>query len=320
MRPFMRCVDVNSEQCPCLLADTNHCFMCSHLKGEAVCDCDWTGLCLFSQKQWQPTKKPSDPPSRRELESPLVIKRQINEHTYIVEVDVGQELAKQLDTVGSFVFLRRADDPEMCSFPVGVMDSNGVKLTVAIETIGPKSSRLFMQPEATVLVRGPYYNGVFGQPWIDSTKYGTILAVVGGMGQANALMLAKKALANGNAATFIIAPGQAEVVFIADELRAMGVEVICVPSMRRDGFAKIKELFNDKIDLLLSAGPDELHFGLITLMQECGRDYPMAVTNNATMCCGEGICGSCARKTKDGVWIRTCKIQLDFNQLETPFK
>ncbi|MDF2501086.1 MAG: pyrK 1 [Anaerosporomusa subterranea] len=316
MRPFMRCVDVNSEQCPCLLSDTNHCFMCSQLKGEAVCNCDWTGQCILQEKRWKAPRKPSDAPCRREVEATLVIKQQINEHTYIVETEVGLELAEQLNKIGSFVFMRRVDDPEMCNFPVGIMDVKNGVITLAIETIGPKSSRLFMQPQARALLRGPYLNGVFGQPWIDSTKYGTILAAVGGLGQSNALMLAKAVLANGNRATFVIAPGQAGSIFVADELQAMGVEVISVSSMRREGFAKLQELFSDKVDLLLSAGPDDLHYGLIAAMHESGYNYPMAVTNNATMCCGEGICGSCSKKTKDGVWIRTCKIQLDFNQLE----
>lgn len=316
MRPFMRCVDVNSEQCPCLLSDTNHCFMCSHLRGEAVCDCDWTGQCILCEKLWKAPRQPSDAPCRREVEAALAIRRQINEHTYLVDVETGIEFAESLNRSGSFVFLRRADDPEMCNFPVGVMDSNAGRLTLAIEAIGPKSSRLFMPPAARVLLRGPYFNGVFGQPWIDSVKYGTILAAVGGLGQSAALMFAKQVLANGNKAIFVIAPGRAGSIFVADELRAMGVEVIPVASMRREGFAKIQELFTEKVDLLLSAGPDELHYRLIGVMHENGYNFPMAVTNNATMCCGEGICGSCAKRTKDGIWVRTCKIQLEFNQLE----
>lgn len=320
MRPLMRCVDVNSAYCPCLLADTNHCFMCSHLKGETVCDCDWTGFCLLSEKQWQAAKKPSDTPGRRETECDMVVKQQVNEHTYIIEVEVGPELAEQLERVGSFVFLRRADDPDMCSFPVGVMDVRGNLLALAIEAIGPKSSRFFMQPQSRIIVRGPYYNGVLGQPWIESTKYGTILAAVGGLGQSNALMLARKLLANGNKVTFVIAPGKAGCVFVADELGAMGAKVIIAPSMRREGFAKLRELFTDTVSLIISAGPDDLHYGVISLMHDAGRNYPMAVTNNATMCCGEGICGSCAKKTKNDVWVRTCKIQLDFAELELPSK
>lgn len=316
MRPYMRCVDVNSDQCPCLLSDTNHCFMCSHLKGELVCDCDWTGQCILNEKRWKAPRKPSDPPPRKEVESSLIIKRQVNDSVYLVELNVGAEMAERLDKVGSYVFIRRADDPEMCSFPVGIMDVEGDVITLAIEAVGPKSSRLFMTPPTRALVRGPYLNGVLGQPWIDSTKYGIILATVGGSGQAHAIMLAKKVIANNNLVTFVIAPGKAGNVFVADELERLGARVITVASMRRDGIPRLRELFSNDVDLLLSSGPDELHFAVIAAMQEAGKNYPMAVTNNATMCCGEGICGSCAKKTKDGVWIRTCKVQIDFNQLE----
>ncbi len=316
MKPVMRCIDVNSQQCPCLLADTNHCFMCSHLKGEAICDCDWTGKCILHERNWQAPRKPSDAPCRREVETTLVTKRQVNDSVCIVEAEVGAELAEQLDQVGSFIFLRQADDPEMCNFPVGIMNVHGGTITMVIEKLGPKSSRVFLQPNARVLIRGPYRNGVFGQPWIDSTKYGTILAAIGGLGQTNALMLARQVVANNNTALFVIAPGQAGTIFVTDELRNLGVDVITVPSMRREGFARLQERFTDQVDLLLSAGPDDLHFALIDVMHASGYNYPMAVTNNATMCCGEGICGSCAKKTKSGEWIRTCKIQLDFDQLD----
>lgn len=316
MKPVMRCIDVNSQQCPCLLADTNHCFMCSHLKGEAICDCDWTGKCILHERHWQAPRKPADAPCRREVETTLVTKHQVNDSVCIVAAEVGVELAEQLDQVGSFIFLRQADDPEMCNFPVGIMNVNGGTITMVIEKLGPKSSRVFLQPNARVLIRGPYRNGVFGQPWIDSTKYGTILAAIGGLGQTNALMLARQVVANNNNALFVIAPGQAGTIFVADELRNLGVDVITVPSMRREGFARLQERFTDQVDLLLSAGPDDLHFALIDVMHASGYNYPMAVTNNATMCCGEGICGSCAKKTKSGEWIRTCKIQLDFDQLD----
>lgn len=316
MKPYLRCVDIHSAHCPCLLADTNHCLMCSHLRGESVCDCEWSGLCLLNEKRWQSTPSSIEPASRQELETTFNIKRRVSEHTYLIEVEVGAELAAKLNAPGSFVFLRRAEDPKMCTFPLGVMDVNQSRLTLAVEAIGPKSCRLFLPSDNRVLLRGPYTNGIFGQPWIETTKCGTIVAVVGGLGQANAIMLAKKIIANNNKAVFIVAPGRAKAIFVAEELRELGVEVITVNSMRQEGFTHLFKLMNHQVDLLLSAGPDELHHAVIQQMQDAGYNYPMAVTNNATMCCGEGICGSCAKLTKDGNWIRTCKIQVDFDNLE----
>ena len=33
----------------------------------------------------------------------------------------------------------------------------------------------------------------------------------------------------------------------------------------------------------------------------------LVISNNATMCCGEGICGACTEVTEDGQVIRRCK-------------
>ena len=36
-------------------------------------------------------------------------------------------------------------------------------------------------------------------------------------------------------------------------------------------------------------------------------EVQLVVSNNATMCCGEGICGACTEVTEDGRVIRRCK-------------
>jgi hypothetical protein len=68
-------------------------------------------------------------------------------------------------------------------------------------------------------------------------------------------------------------------------------------------------------ELVVSAGPDDQHYGIISAMQAANVNIPMAATNNATMCCGEGICGSCIKETQIGEFIKTCKVQTDFTQL-----
>lgn len=49
-----------------------------------------------------------------------------------------------------------------------------------------------------LLVRGPYYNGVLGSPWIDNITDGNIMLVADGIRLAPAFPLAEKLLANGN--------------------------------------------------------------------------------------------------------------------------
>lgn len=315
------CIDINSPYCPCLLAETNHCVFCSHLRGQPVCDCNWSGVCILYERRWQPKNgvwRGEKAPQRIDVESKVTRKEEIAANTYLLEIPVGAELAAELGKTGAFVFLRLPDDPQYFHFPVGVMKVKGEAIQVVIEAVGPKSCRLLEAPTGDVLVRGPYYNGVLGQPWIDNITCGTILLVAGGMGQPPALPIAARLTANRNQVVALLAPGKVGRIFIDQDLRAMGVTVHTVDSLRRTGSGLLAQwLANEEAppDLIVSAGPDEQHHGVIAAMQAAGVNLPMAATNNATICCGEGICGSCEHETNDDRRIRLCKVQTDFSQL-----
>ena len=310
-----RCIDINSPYCPCLLADTNHCIYCSQLQGKGFCDCNWQGVCILYENFWRKKCAPFDKVARIEEKTKFLIKETMNEKTFIIEFDVSQDLADRLHEIGSFVFLRNAKDEGCCCFPVGVMAVEKNTVTVAVEVVGAKSARLFVD-DGNISVRRPYYNGMFGKPWIDNVKESNILLVAGGIGQAPAFSVIHKLVANHNAITAIIAPGKVGKVFIAEKLRKQGVLVYDVDSLRKTGFILIKELLNDrKIDLVISAGPDSQHRALINVFNDYGYNIPMAATNNATMCCGEGICGSCQQMNQDNKMMKLCKMQVDFNQI-----
>jgi dihydroorotate dehydrogenase electron transfer subunit len=315
------CIDINSPYCPCLLAETNNCVFCSHLKGQAVCDCNWSGVCILYERRWQPKNgvwRGDKPPQRIEADSIITRKELIAENTYLLEFGVGGDLAAELGKTGAFVFMRLPDDPQYFHFPVGVMKVNGTDVQVVVEAVGPKSSRLLDSPAKTVTVRGPFYNGVLGQPWIDNITCGTILLVAGGMGQPPALPIAARLAANNNRVIALLSPGKIGRIFIDRDLEELGVTVHNVDSFRRTGNGLLSRWLADeetRPDLVVSAGPDEQHHGVIAAMQAAGVNIPMAATNNATLCCGEGICGSCERETSDDRRIRLCKVQTDFSQL-----
>lgn len=314
-----RCIDINSQYCPCLLAETNHCEFCSHLKGGTVCDCNWSGVCILYEKYWQNKSGAKafkeEISIRMETATEFAIKEEISENTFLIEFTVEDELARQLERTGSFVFLRRATDPKFYHFPVGIMKVIGNSIEVVIETIGPKSVRLIQGDNHQILVTGPYYNGVLGQPWIDNIREGKILLVAGGIGQAPALPLIDKLVRNQNEVLAVLAPGHAKKIFIGEQLNEWGVQVHSVASMRQSGIPMLRELFSLSPDLIVSAGPDDQHYAIISAMHEAGVNIPMAATNNVTMCCGEGVCGSCHKETEDNKKVRLCKVQIDFSQL-----
>ncbi|MDT8901181.1 hypothetical protein [Anaeroselena agilis] len=315
------CIDINSPYCPCLLAETNHCVFCSHLKGLPVCDCNWNGVCILYEQRWQPKNgiwRGDKPPQRVEVDSEITRKEQIADNTYLLEFGVSAGLAAELGKTGAFVFLRLPEDPQYYHFPVGVMKVSGGAVQVVVEAVGPKSTRLIDSAAKELTVRGPYYNGVLGQPWIDNITCGTILLVAGGMGQPPALPIAARLAANKNSVIALLAPGKIGRIFIASELKELGVVVHEVDSLRRTGSGLLGNWLTDeetRPDLIVSAGPDEQHHGVIAAMQAAGVNIPMAATNNATLCCGEGICGSCERETNDDHRIRLCKVQTEFSQL-----
>ncbi len=311
-----RCIDINTEHCPCLLAETNHCVFCSHLKGELTCNCNWTGTCIYYEKQWQ-SKKQDYKPTRLEVNCIPERKEEIGSHTYLLELSVASEMAQALSSPGAYVFLRRTGDPDYFSFPVGIMGVTDNRIEMVIEAIGPKSTRVLEDSASSITVRGPYGNGIFGQPWIDNTKSSKVVLITGGMGQPPAMPVARTLVRNENKVTAIIAPGKLGKSFIAPWLEELGIEVIHVPSLRQNGMPFLRKIFaasDLRPDLVVSAGPDEQHYGVIAAMQAVNINLPMAATNNATMCCGEGICGSCEKVTRDNKKIKTCKVQTDFTQ------
>lgn len=311
----LRCIDLNSKYCPCLLAETNHCVFCSRLNGKYTCDCNWCGTCVLYEKYWNRTIHKTQTVQRMEEETDYRVLDKIAGNTFLIEFTVSFPLSEQLKKTGSFVFLRRPEDAAYCHFPVGIMDISGNRVQVAIEIVGPKSARLFSEDNRRLLVKGPYYNGIFGQPWVENLTGGRTLVVAGGIGQAPALPIVKQLVKNDNQVTAVLAPGRVKEIFITEALQAMGVTTHCVSSMRRNGMDILDTLLPGNPDLLVSAGPDEQHQAVIAAMQAVNLNIPMAATNNATMCCGEGICGSCETEGHDGEKIKLCKIQTQIEDL-----
>lgn len=313
-----KCIDINSEYCPCTLASSNHCVFCAHLQGKDVCDCNWSGVCILYEKKWNARNDDImiAREHRPEIECAILEWEFINKNVCRIVLAVPPELARQAKNPGTYVFIKRSIDPPYFHIPISVMRvTDESKITVVIEALGPKSLRV-VEEDQKLLIRGPYKNGIFGLPWIEKLTYGKVLLVAGGMGQPPALPVAEKLVSNYNRVTAIIAPGTTG-YFTTAELQSMDIELIAVDSLRRAGYASLaRKLAENYWDLVVSCGPDEQHFAVMDTMRAAGCDLPMAATNNNIMCCGEGICGSCTKETVDQRHVCTCKTQLDFADLK----
>jgi NAD(P)H-flavin reductase len=269
------------------------------------------------EKHWKEKMKNNKTGSsvRLAYESSVLSKTQVGAQTYLFEILTDQVLADKLNVIGSFVFLRRTNDIESFYFPVGVVKVIDNKISVIVEGIGAKSQRFLSNSDDDLIIKGPYFNGVLGKPWIDNIMDGKILLVAGGIGQAPALPIIKKLMENKNTITAIVAPGKVGNVFIGDLLEKNDVLLHTVTSLRKVGFPKLRELIMENNDVIVSAGPDGQHSAIIRLMNEIGVNIPMVATNNATMCCGEGICGSCHKLIQDNKIVKMCKVQTEYKTI-----
>ena len=44
------CIDAGTEYCPCHLAESGECILCSQLQGSHFCDClNWNGVCIYQE-------------------------------------------------------------------------------------------------------------------------------------------------------------------------------------------------------------------------------------------------------------------------------
>lgn len=318
-----RCGDLNSAFCPCMLSEVNKCEYCSRLQGKDYCDCNWSGKCPLYEKYWL-IKGGGQVRQNLRLDYPgrIISRQQVSKSMYIYEIETSLNLTAELIRAGAFVFLRCQHDPKEAHFPVGMMTVDGSRLTVAIECTGIKTRRFCEYAEDEIIVTGPYFNGVLGSPWIDKLEYGRVLLIAGGSGQAPAVSMSQKLAASHNKIICLLSAGHSDSLFAKSYLERYikASDIHIIKSLPEDGVKQLHSLTaNTSFDLVVSAGPDGQHNMLIQYFKDKNLNVPMAATNNAVMCCGEGLCGSCRRFLKSGEAVRMCKAQVSFDEVQDDF-
>ncbi|MDU3723748.1 MAG: sulfide/dihydroorotate dehydrogenase-like FAD/NAD-binding protein, partial [Clostridium celatum] len=50
LKETIDCIDAGTEYCPCHLAESGECILCSQLQGSHFCDClNWKGVCIYQE-------------------------------------------------------------------------------------------------------------------------------------------------------------------------------------------------------------------------------------------------------------------------------
>ncbi len=310
----IECVDAGSEYCPCYLAETNDCIVCSHLQGKEFCDCNWNGVCIYQEFYWCNKQKKN---IRSTVEAQILQKQILEPDIIIFKIKVTKTLARHLKQPGSYVFIRDPKQPLFFDVPMSIMrvDENKAEIYIAVQLLGAKTKTLLDCSEK-ILLKGPYWNGLLGLKYLKELKEKNVLIVARGIALAPALLVIEYLLHNKNKITFIMDSGKKEKIFIEDFLHDLNIENLRVNLRTEEGLSIIRNLLtNGEYHVVYSGGSDKVHKRVLKQINICAKNIPLVITNNNKLCCGEGICGSCSLKLQNGSLIKMCKAQIEAEEI-----
>lgn len=312
---ILDCIDAGTEFCPCHLAETGDCILCSQLSGKKFCDCsNWKGVCIYQEYIWNGSKAKH---GRKIYNCKITKKDNIERNVVIFNIAAPHELVKNLVHPGSYIFLRTAKSSQFYDVPISIMDIDTEEniLIVAIEIKGIKTKSLNLLAEGdNILVRGPFWNGDLGLRNIYKNKEGTSLLIVRGIGQAPVVPVLKKLYSSGNKIIVLMDKGSYKNIFINKYLEMCNCAVIECNTLQSGGISEeLKNMLdrlldNEKINLIHCSGPDILNYKVLDYI---GNKVDFSCCNNSKMCCGEGVCGACSTRYKGHRVKKLCKVQIE---------
>lgn len=314
------CIDAGTDYCPCYLAETNNCLICSQLQGKQFCDCvNWKGVCIYQEYMWNGASRKE---LRENISVPVIESIAVNDKAQFFRIKVSKTLARELNQPGSYIFMRGEDYPEYFDVPMSVMDSNEINENVdlLVQIRGVKT-RVLKNELKMLNIRAPYWNGIIGIKNIKKTANKNCLIVARGIAQAPSVLVAKKLIHAKNNVTVILDKGSSDTTFSRKYFRDLGCIIIEAEILENKQFSEeaaflLKGIIkNQDIAFVFSGGSDIVHKGVMEIIKQYDKEIPFACTNNESICCGEGICGACSVRLRDGRRIKTCKAQINPDEI-----
>ena len=312
-----KCANYASETCPCVLAEKGRCLVCSMCRGEEFCDCsDTTGFCILQELQHNGGRA-KDP--CRPKRFTVADARKIGDSWRFIRIELPDENLRDFEAPGCYVFLRTGDNA-FFDVPICVMDADAEAQTLGflIESRGLKTQELGrLRKGDSVVMRGPYFGSIQGRKSIGTLRDNNALLICRGSGVAASPNIIRALQRNGNGVEVYLDSGR-----FPPELAELGGE-LCKADVREIALEENGSLTEAARKLIGSASSKVglIHLGvseyLIARILELidvsdrARGAKVSCISSATMCCGEGICGSCTRTLAPDRVVRLCKEQVD---------
>ena len=155
------CADVGTRNCPCPLAETGDCLVCSRLSGARECSCRWAGVCVYNEYMQNGSMVRT---KRKDRSTEILQRLWQGDDLLMLKLRVPRGFALEASRPGSFLFLKPPGAPEMTSVPVSVMaaDVEHESLWVILKIISAKTKAL-AACEDFLEMRGIYRSGLLGK-------------------------------------------------------------------------------------------------------------------------------------------------------------
>ena len=155
------CADVGTRNCPCPLAETGDCLVCSRLSGARECSCRWAGVCVYNEYMQNGSMVRT---KRKDRSTEILQRLWQGDDLLMLQLRVSRGFALEASQPGSFLFLKPPGAPEMTSVPVSVMaaDVEHESLWVILKIISAKTKALAVC-EDFLEMRGIYRSGLLGK-------------------------------------------------------------------------------------------------------------------------------------------------------------
>ena len=310
------CIDAGSEFCPCHLAESGECILCSQLQGSHFCDClNWKGVCIYQEFHDNGNKAKEQ---RKTYTCKVSEKILYPDDILLIKFEAPHKLVIDLARPGSFIFVR-SEENVYFDVPISILESDIETniISIMIEVRGIKTKQLLnIKAGGNITIRGPYWNGVFGLKIIGKQKNNETLVIARGIGMAPMMPVIEKLIENGNSVTLLLDKQPFKDIYVSEWLDKLNIvpqemNLIEKGQLSPEGKVAIKSIVKyNNISLIHRAGDDILTYSIIDFLDSLERqDIDLSCCNNFKMCCGEGVCGSCTARFSGHRVKRFCKVQ-----------
>jgi ferredoxin--NADP+ reductase len=223
----------------------------------------------------------------------IALKKQLSENVFLMDVEAP--LVARARKAGQFVIVSpNLDAGERIPLTIAGADKEKGTVRLIFQRVGKATAQMAdLEPGQSL----GYVAGPLGQP-THIEKFGTIVCVGGGIGNAPLLPIATALKEAGNTILSIIGSRNKELLILEDEFKAISDELIIVTD---DGSYGRKALVTQPLEEICQRNPKPnlaVAIGPTVMMKFCCQttqkyNVPTQVSLNTIMVDGTGMCGGC---------------------------